>query len=208
MIRGLSRFGLESNIQLLIQMVAGEKNPSARENMIRELEETRNPIVISEIIKILQDENPSAREIPIRALQDTGGESAEAAIIDVLLKDEDCIVCDKAACALGVVGEKSVVALRQAMLNPSGGCNSDSVLETIVEALGKIGSDSAIEAIFEPLSTDTCLDSFASITLGRFGSLKNVPQLWNIQIKARDKTSFCDAIEQIQQRHGRYNPGF
>ena len=107
-----------------------------------------------------------------------------------------------------MVGEKSVVALRQAMLNPSGGCNSDSVLETIVEALGKIGSDSAIEAIFEPLPTDTCLDSFAGMTLGRFGSLKNVPQLWNIQIKARDKTYFCDAIEQIQQRHRRYNPGF
>ena len=209
LISGLNRFGLESNIQLLIQMVAGEKNPSARENMIRELEETRNPIVISEIIEILKNEkNPSARVLMVRTLESIGGELAENAIINVLLKDEDYIVCDKAACALGVVGEKSVVALRQAMLNPSGGCNSDSVLETIVEALGKIGSDSAIEAIFEPLSTDTCLDSFASITLGRFGSLKNVPQLWNIQIKARDKTSFCDAIEQIQQRHGRYNPGF
>ena len=209
LISGLNRFGLESNIQLLIQMVAGEKNPSARENMIRELEETRNPIPISTIIEILKNEkNPSARVLMVRTLESIGGELAENAIINVLLKDEDYIVCDKAACALGVVGEKSVVALRQAMLNPSGGCNSDSVLETIVEALGKIGSDSAIEAIFEPLSTDTCLDSFASITLGRFGSLKNVPQLWNIQIKARDKTSFCDAIEQIQQRHRRYNPGF
>ncbi|MEL6462959.1 MAG: HEAT repeat domain-containing protein [Cyanobacteria bacterium J06621_15] len=174
------------------------------------MEENRNPIPISTIIEIIKNEkNPSTRVLIIRTLGSIGGESAETAIIDVLLKDENYIVCDKAARALGIIGgEKSVVALRQAMLKPSGGCDFDPVLETIVEALGKIGSDSAIEAIFEPLPTDTCLDSFASITLGRFGSLKNVPQLWNIQIKARDKTFFCEAIEQIQQRDGLYNPGF
>ena len=70
--------------------------------------------------------------------------------------------------------------------------------------------DSAIEAILEPLPTDTCLDSFATLTLFRFGSLKIVPQLWNIQIKAKDKDKarFCDAIEQIQKRDGHYNPEF
>ena len=68
--------------------------------------------------------------------------------------------------------------------------------------------DSAIEAILEPLPTDTCLDSFATLTLFRFGSLKIIPQLWNIQIKAKYKTHFCDAIEEIQQRHQRYSPEF
>ena len=209
LIRGLDRFGNESIIQLLIQILAEEKNPSAREIVIRGLGETRNQKVIPAIIEILQEKNPSARVIAIRALQDIGGESAEAAIIDVLLKDEDYVVCDKAAYALGVVGgEKSVVALRQALLNPSGGCAFDPVLDTIVEALGKIGSDCAIEAILEPLPTDASLDSFATLTLFRFGSLKIVPQLWNIQIKAKDKACFCDAIEEIQQRDGRYNPEF
>ena len=89
---------------------------SAREIVIRGLGETRNPIVIPTIIEILQDENPSAREIAIRALQDIGGESAEAAIIDILLNDNDFAVCDKAAYALGAMGgEKSVIALRQAL---------------------------------------------------------------------------------------------
>ncbi|MDY6899563.1 MAG: hypothetical protein SWZ49_16020 [Cyanobacteriota bacterium] len=74
--------------------------------------------------------------------------------------------------------------------------------------MGKIGTDSAIEAILKPLPTDTCLDSFATLTLFRFGSLKNVPQLWNIQIKARDKAGFCEAIEEIQQRHQLYNPEY
>ncbi|BAY85579.1 peptidase C14 caspase catalytic subunit p20 [Calothrix parasitica NIES-267] len=207
--RALAKLGDESVIPLLTKMLAEEKNPSAREIVILGLGETRNPKVIPEIIEILQEKNPSAREIAIRALQNIGGESAEAAIIDVLLKDQDYIVCDKAAYALGVIGgEKSVVALRQALSNPSGGCAFDPVLETIVEALGKIGSDTAIEAILEPLPTDTCLDSFATLTLFRFGSLKNVPQLWNIQIKAKDKTCFCDAIEEIQLKHQRYNPNF
>ena len=209
--RALAKLGEESVIPFLTKMLAEEKNPSAREIVIRGLGETRNPKVIPTIIEILEEENPSAREIAIRALQDIGGESAEATIIDVLLKDEDYIVCDKAAYALGVIGgEKSVVALRQAMIKPTGGCAFDPVLDTIVEALGKVGSDSAIEAILEPLPTDTCLDSFATLTLFRFGSLKIVPQLWNIQIKAKDKDKarFCDAIEQIQKRDGHYNPEF
>ncbi|WP_157229247.1 hypothetical protein [Rivularia sp. PCC 7116] len=52
------------------------------------------------------------------------------------------------------------------------------------------------------------MDSFATLTLLRFGSLKIVPQLWNIQIKAKDKACFCEAIEQIQQRHQHYNPEY
>ena len=46
-----------------------------------------------------------------------GGESAKAAIINVFLIDEEYLVCDKAACAFGIIGkEKSVMDLRQAML--------------------------------------------------------------------------------------------
>ncbi len=220
--RALAKLGDDSVIPLLTKMLADEKNPSAREIAIRGLGETRNPIVIPTIIEILQ-KNPSARENGIRALQDIGGESAEAAIIDVLLNDSDFAVCDRAAYALGIIGgEKSVVALRQALLNPNGGCAVDGVLDTMIEALGKIGKaksgvdflpallpcDLAIEAILEPLPTDTCLDSFAILTLFRFGSLKIVPQLWNIQIKAKNKARFCDAIEQIQKRHQHYNPEF
>ena len=63
---------------------------------------------------------------------------------------------------MGIIGgEKSVITLRQALLNPNGSCAVDGVLDTIVEALGKIGKaksgvdflpallpwDSAIEAI-------------------------------------------------------------
>jgi HEAT repeat protein len=196
-------------------MLADEKNPSAREILILGLGETRNPIVIPTLIEILQQEkNSSARENAVAALQNIGGESAEAVIIDVLLKDEDFCVCDKAARALGIIGgEKAVVALRQAMLNPSGGCDFDPVLETIVEALGQIGSDSAIEAILEPLPTNTCLDSFATYTftiymLDKIEIFQIIPQLWNIQIKAKYKTYFCDAIEKIQHHHQRYNPEF
>ena len=88
--------------------------------------------------------------------------------------------------------------MSQALLEPRGGSQLDDVLETIIEFLGKIGSDSPIEAILKPLPSNTCLDKFATNTLRRVGSLKIIPQLWNIPLKAKYKTYFCEAIEEIQ----------
>ena len=202
----LGRINNESIIPVLVALLQ-DKSPEVREGAVNGLGALKSMSVIPTLKQVVfEDENELVREMAVLALENIGGREAEEILIEVLLKEERYTVCDKAAYALGTIGgEKAVDALHEASFKTEGGCADDSVLETIIEALGGIGTDSAMEAMLAQFPSHTCLDGFIGRSINTAGSLKLIPRLWQLQCQAK-MTYMIDAIACIQERYQYYNP--
>ncbi len=160
--------------------------------------------VIQNLLKALQDEHPKVRSNAVLALTSIANKSTIPALLKAL-HDENSRVRALTARALGnITDDSTAIALIEALQD-----EEMEVRRAAVFSLSQIGGEQAIEAILASLPyKDNFIDRIAASILSKVGKIQYIPHLWNIQIKAKYKTYFCDAIEKIQHHHQRYNPEF
>ena len=123
---------------------------------------------------------------------------------------KDFITIDRSIAVLGTIGKEKTVKLLQKFLKQYKKATTREESkglpdpETVILALERIGSNSAIEVLLEILPFNSYPDSFVYNALANIGKLETIPDLWQIQLKSKH-THFIEAIACIQQRYQYYN---
>ena len=205
----LGKIGNKSDIPVLIKKLR-HSEAIVREGAANGLRLIGSNLGKQALIEALQDENANVKESVILALAAIGGEDAEECLINSMLDSPDFILDPRTINVLGIIGgEKTVKILRQALINSNkivdkqyNGILADE--EIVIQALERIGSTSAIEAILATLPHNNYIDGFAINALSNIGTLDTIPHLYSIQEKSQH-TRFYQAIANIQKRYQYYN---
>jgi|GEM_PF-6260863 len=211
-IYALGKIGDKSDINRLLKKL---KHPEAivREGAVNGLRLMRNKLAKQPLIEILQDKNIDVQISAIKALAAICGEDIEEYLIALVKNTDDYKIADITVFVLGTIGTtKTVECLKYFLKNIFNVKKREDLqnlpdIETVIQALERIGSNLAIRTLLDIVPRDSHIDCFVENALARLGGLEIIPRLWEIQHKSK-ATGFLDTIASIQKSYGYYNPNY
>jgi HEAT repeat protein len=150
---------------------------------IREVSKFNDPSIFPQVVVLLADKEKEIRASAVQALGELGDETASPSggpgttVIDLLLsalKDEEVVVREKAARALGKFHQEAVVNALLEVLRR----DDTLVVMTACESLGQIGNQRAVEPLAGLLgSPEARLREASAVALGRLKDQRAVAPL-------------------------------
>lgn len=188
------------------QLVARTRERLAREQeLLRRLEQVSasTPEAWSDVLRLtalmrgLDASSPSERQ---RFALTMGGEDGgDAALLaEATLSEDDPIVAATLSWALARTGDDAVPILTEAL-----GSEEPARRHRAVEALGKIGSPRADEALAGALShPDPVVRARAALAGGRIGRRDAIPGLVGLIVEGQDDVDATDVLARLATEHG------